>query len=189
MKNFKILFVFLMCCIGVLAYGKDYTLKSPDGKLITTISVDKQITYSLRSGDQLLLDKSTIALILDDKVLGQNPQLTKTKLNSFSGKVDAYFYRSPSFITDYNEINLSFKGKYSVTFRAYNDGVAYRFNTSFKEPFILKNELAEFNFDQDYTTYMAYSTAAKNKDPYAMAFQNFYVKARNPIWKLIPECL
>lgn len=177
MKSFKIVSVFLMCCMGAFAYGKDYILKSPDGKLVTTINVDKQITYSLNFAGQQLLNKSSIALILEDLVLGQDPQVASKKIKTVSEKVHSPFYRVPSFITDYNEINLSFKGKYSVTFRAYNDGVAYRFNTSFKEPFILKNELAEFNFDQDYTTYMAYSTAAKNKDPYAMAFQNLYVKA------------
>ena len=39
-----------------------------------------------------------------------------------------------------------------------------------------KLEVAEFNFDRDYKTCLAWSTAAEGKDPYAMAFQNVYEK-------------
>ncbi|WP_455640328.1 glycoside hydrolase family 97 protein [Parabacteroides sp.] len=177
MKISKLTFTLLACCLGLWVYGKEYTLKSPNGKLVATITVDQQLSYSLSHNGQLLLDKSAIALLLEDKVLGQDARIAGKKTRTVSEKITSPFYRVPSFVSEYNEMILSLKGNYSVTFRAYNEGVAYRFSTSFKEPFILKDELAEFNFNRDYTTYMSYSTAAKGKDPYAMAFQNLYVKA------------
>lgn len=41
---------------------------------------------------------------------------------------------------------VTFKGGYSVIFRAYNDGVAYRWQTAIKGDQIVKNELVEFAF-------------------------------------------
>ena len=53
------------------------------------------------------------------------------------------------------------KGKYGLQFRVYNEGVAYRFYTKFKQPITIVDEIAEFNFDQDYNTFQAYSTNKK----------------------------
>ena len=59
-----------------------------------------------------------------------------------------------------------------MTFRAYNDGVAYRFYTTVTSEVTVKDEVAEFNFPQDYTAYLPYTT--NDKQPMAMAFQNVY---------------
>jgi len=51
---------------------------------------------------------------------------------------------------------LSFKGDYSVIFRAYGDGVAYRFTTSKKKDFLGQNEEATFNFPADHAAIVPY---------------------------------
>lgn len=61
---------------------------------------------------------------------------------------------------------------FGVTFRAYDDGVAYRFYTTRTADITVKDEIADFNFNQDYTAYLPYTT--NDKKPMAMAFQNIY---------------
>ena len=57
-------------------------------------------------------------------------------------------------------------------FHAYNEGVAYRFYTTQSSDIIIKEEQAEFNFKEDYTAYLPYTT--NDKKPMAMAYQNVY---------------
>ena len=43
-------------------------------------------------------------------------------------------------------LTIYFKSGFSVEFRAYNDGVAYRFETFFKDDITVKNEISELAF-------------------------------------------
>ena len=86
--------------------------------------------------------------------------------------VESPFYRFSEFVAACNELNLKLKNGFGVVFRAYNDGVAYRFYTTRKDEVIIENEVAEFNFPEDYTAYLPYST--NDEKPMAMAYQNIY---------------
>jgi alpha-glucosidase len=46
----------------------------------------------------------------------------------------------------YNELSIQFKQPYKIQFRVYDDGVAYRFITQFKDSITIQNEVAEFHF-------------------------------------------
>ena len=58
----------------------------------------------------------------------------KAKLSGTSGKkvdqmIPSPFYRASELRDHYNELTLRFKKDWNVEFRAYNDGIAYRFVT------------------------------------------------------------
>lgn len=180
MKN-----IFLTVCICLLgifcvnAAEKPLVLLSPDGILKVEIRTENGLlTYSVYRADQCLLKDSRLGMRLEEGTQwGTDTHIRSQKRKNISEKIVSPHYRLPSFQSVCNELDLKMKGDYGILFRAYNEGVAYRFYSVGKKPMIIQGELAEFNFDKDYTTYMAYSTAAKGKDPYAMAFQNLYVKA------------
>lgn len=67
---------------------------------------------------------------------------------------------------------MKLKGGFGIIFRAYNEGVAYRFYTTQSSDIIIKEEQAEFNFKEDYTAYLPYTT--NDKKPMVMAYQNVY---------------
>ena len=54
---------------------------------------------------------------------------------------------------------LRCRGDYGIIFRAYNEGVAYRFFTSRKNDFTVKNEQTDFNFKEDYPSVVPYVNA------------------------------
>lgn len=56
------------------------------------------------------------------------------------------FYRADSITENYKSLVLRFKGDFSIEFRAYNDGIAYRFINHSKQPFCIKNETVEYHF-------------------------------------------
>lgn len=183
MKYLKLYFTFVLlgciCCLSsAWAADRPLVLKSPDGSLEVVINVEGQLSYALKHNGQLLLDKSPIGLELEDQTLGENAKVSRVNRRSMIKEdILSPHYRSQSFTVTYNELNLKLKGNYGVVFRAYDEGVAYRFYTSLKSPLVIKDERVQLNFPQDYETYMAYSTVKSGKDQYTMAFQNLYTKS------------
>lgn len=172
--------IFLLVAGWSFAAGdKVFTLKSPDGKLDVTVTVGQQVSYTLKHDGKVLLDRCAVALEIggkEEKAFGRDSRFARQKTRTVSEEIVSPFYRCPSFTAKYNEMSLSFKEPFTLVFRAYDEGVAYRFVTTARDSLTVRNEVAEFNFDDDYKTWLAWSTAAEGKDPYAMAFQNLYEK-------------
>ena len=159
----------LMLTVSAFAQ-KQYTLQSPDGKITVTVSEDEVIemgseqseywlNYSVKHEETVVLDKSEIAMHIDNgRMLGvsSKPSITTAKTKSVNQTVKAPFYKRAEIRDQYNELVLNFKGNYKVVFRAYNEGVAYRFQTDFKKPFEVRRETAQFNFDDDYQALVPY---------------------------------
>lgn len=175
--NKGIMIIACMSCLNTWAADKLYTLKSPDGKTEIYVTVGKDLTYRICHENRVLMDDSPIGLTLEDKVLGKDAKVSHIKRNSKAETMEGPHYRFKSSTVEYNEIDLRMKGNYGVTFRAYDEGMAYRFYTGMKDSVTVTDETAVFNFPEDYDTYMAYSTVKPGRDQYAMAFQNTYTKA------------
>ncbi|WP_421940172.1 glycoside hydrolase family 97 protein [Pedobacter sp.] len=131
------------------AFAKDIELQSPDKKIKISIAVTDKITWSIKQGTTAILQASQLAMILKNNVkLGVNPVLQHQKLSHHNNLLLADIpVKSKKIINNYNELKLDFKGNYSLYFRAYDDGVAYRFETHLGEALIeVENEIADFNF-------------------------------------------
>ncbi|MDP4278138.1 MAG: glycoside hydrolase family 97 N-terminal domain-containing protein, partial [Bacteroidota bacterium] len=174
--NVRSLLVAVICSYGWLTpafASQAFRLTSPDGKITVSIKAAKALTYAVIHEKDTLLNYSTIALTLSDgTILGKNPVISNPKKQVVHETIPSPFYRSKQIVTTYGELNLSCKGGFGVIFRAYNDGVAYRFYTIFNKEISIQKEQAEFNFCQDFTVYLPYTT--NKKAPMAMAFQNTY---------------
>ena len=168
-------FCFLLCMTGVMA--KDIVLTSPDGQLKATIKTDGKITYDVVFHGVQAIAPSEIAMTLEDgRVLGQNPKVAKQLRKSADETIDAVAYRKSKVRNHYNQLTLNFKGGYSVDFRAYNNGFAYRFNLALgKGEVTVKNETAQFNFDEDHPAYYAFTNASGPVErQFCNSFENQY---------------
>lgn len=160
-------------CIN--AIEKPIKLFSPNGKLeVHVYTYHDTLCYSiLYNGTSMLMEENKIALVLaDGSTLGKMPSVKSKEKRTIKEDIESPLYRFSSFSSLCNELKINFKGNYGVFFRAYNEGIAYRFYTCFKKDIKISNEVAEFNFDKDYIAYLPYST--NEKQPFAMAFQNTY---------------
>ena len=178
MKNLIIrsLFVLLACAgtyINIQAAEKTYNLTSPDGKLKVEVFAGQGLSYQVSYDNAIVLSKSNIDIILSKRVsIGMDSRVMRVQRKKIEEMVESPFYRFKEFVAACNELNLKLKNGFGVVFRAYNDGVAYRFYTTRKDEVIIENEVAEFNFPEDYTAYLPYST--NDEKPMAMAYQNIY---------------
>ncbi|MBQ2367834.1 MAG: glycoside hydrolase family 97 catalytic domain-containing protein, partial [Bacteroidaceae bacterium] len=149
MKIFKLL---LIACLFTLTAQaqKKYELASPNGKLKTNITAGKQLTYDIVFNDQQVIAAAPISITLENgEVWGENDKPTSAKRKSVNTKVASPFYRAAEMEDNYNQLVLSFRGNWSVEFRAYNDGIAYRFVNKSKKPFNIANEEVNFQFNSD----------------------------------------
>ena len=186
MKAFKI-FILCALCSFVAHAQKQYQLVSPDGKLKTNITAGKQLTYDINFDGQQILEASPLAMTLDNgEVWGENDKPSKISRKSVNGKVVSPFYRANEVLEQYNELTLQFKG-FNVVFRAYDDGIAYRFVNKNKKPFNVVDELVDYQFPTDATASVPYVKSRKGVNKYANSFENYY--ANVPLSKVNQEKL
>ena len=179
MKNNKKLclaILSLLLLIGNASFAakeKKYVLSSPDGTLKVEISAGNELAYQVMHGNDTILSHSNIGLVLENgTIVGKTPRITGERRRKIKDNMESPFYRFKEFVATGNELDLKLKGGFGIIFRAYNEGVAYRFYTTQSSDIIIKEEQAEFNFKEDYTAYLPYTT--NDKKPMAMAYQNVY---------------
>lgn len=179
MKNNKKLYLAILSLLllignaSLAAKEKKYVLSSPDGTLKMEISAGNELAYQVMHGNDTILSHSNIGLVLENgTIVGKTPRITGERRRKIKDNIESPFYRFKEFVATGNELDLKLKGGFGIIFRAYNEGVAYRFYTTQSSDIIIKEEQAEFNFKEDYTAYLPYTT--NDKKPMAMAFQNVY---------------
>lgn len=175
----------LFCFAMTVSAQKQFTLKSPDGKLEANISVGKTVEYSVSHNGDLMLSKSAISMTMTDGTsYGVDAKLSGSATKTINQAISARVYKKKLFTDNCNELTLKFKGDYSIIFRAYNDGIAYRFVSASKKPFIVENEKAEFNFPADQKIFVAYANKPEGtfESQYMNSFEQPYFNVPLSEW-------
>jgi len=162
----------------VNAQTKNIELKSPNGGLKVAINLSDKIYYSLSSGDDLLLENNYLQMSLRNEVLGQNPKLTGSKKGQGNETIKPYISLKYSTVkNNYNSLILSFKSGYNVEFRAFDDGIAYRFITNKKGSIEVMNEEFAVNFPSEYALHLQQPGGFKT------AYEELYSQVKSNDWK------
>ncbi len=138
----------LLCFFAVVnSAAKDYKLISPDGKITVTVSVASELTWSATYNNIATITSANAAIIMNDgRTFGKNEIVKKAVAGKSDNLIEPAVAYKRSVIEDkYNSLLLTFRSGAALQFRAYNDGVAYRFETSLKNDLIIKDEVAGFS--------------------------------------------
>lgn len=158
--------------------AKSIDIISPDHHLQLTIKITDKIYYTISAEDKVLLENNSLQLELKDGVLGQNPQLKNLRKTSVSNILQPVVPLKYSKVEDtYNQAVLNFKGDYSVEFRVYNDGIAYRFVTKNKKEVQVLSEGFEVNFPAQYRLHIQQPGSFKT------AYEEPYTHIQSDEWK------
>lgn len=154
MKKIFVFLVGIICSWGMSAQKK-IEMSSPNGKIHLSVMISDRITYDVVYEDELLLSQCELRMKIGNKQLGENPRLIRKKMKSISENVTPVVPMKFLEITDcYNFMQLDFDQDYSVNFRLYNNGVAYRFVTAIKGPVDVENEMVCVNFPDNYVLHL-----------------------------------
>jgi len=148
------LFLFAVANQSISAQSS-YDLRSPDGRIEIRIRTAGSIRYDVVLKGRAVLENSTLALDVEHKKLGIDPKVIDAKPSSYDQTVEPVVRQKFAKIRDhYNELRLKMDGGYAVVFRAYNEGAAYRFETSIPQDKVkIYSEEGNFNFSSNFVVY------------------------------------
>ena len=173
MKKIVLLMAALAVAFG--AKAKDYVLKSPDGKIVVTVTQGENVAYSIERDGIKLLAPSQISMSLVGGYRYGGKESFKATRKTVDQTIPAQNFKRAKVRDHYNEMTLS-TGTYDLVFRAYDDGVAYRFVAGGKAgEFAVAYEQAEFAFPYDYMAYIPYERDGGSMDEqFFNSFENTY---------------
>jgi alpha-glucosidase len=147
MKRLFLLSFLLLLAVNY-SFSKDYKVSSPDGKIVVTISAGTDVKWSATyEGREIITSVKAGMTLGTNKVLGVNETVKKAVYGQVNQVIEPVVPNKRSKILDNcNTILITFKSGFGIQFRAYNDGIAYRFETFLKDDIIVKNEITELQF-------------------------------------------
>jgi len=171
----------MMLGSGLNLLAKSYDLSSPDNKIKVAIEIKDKIYYSVSWQNIQIIEPSAISMTIDEnQVLGHNAKVKKVVTNFMDDKIYPPVREKRKEIIDrYNEMELSFAGNWGLIFRAYDDGISWRFTTDFKNDLTVLNEEATFIFSRDDTIFIPFVTCNENSgelDCFHSSYEEVYHK-------------
>ncbi len=137
--------------IGVLA--KEYKLNSPGGESSIEVTIDKSLGISAKI---YFLDEEMVTLgpigldVAGYDVLGEDPNVRKVNYREVNGTIYPVVAEKRSeIIEQFKEMEIIFREPFSLIFRVYDDGIAYRLKTDIQGEIKIINEISGFQFPKD----------------------------------------
>jgi alpha-glucosidase len=173
----KVMFLLVLSFFRLCALaGDSLIIVSPDRKIEVTVYHSVNLQYSVRYEGKNIIQPSSINLLLANKKdLAEDLRIRRSSLHSVNELIVSPVPEKRKEIPDhYNELRIDFKLPYSLLFRVYNDGVAYRWATSFKDSIIVNNEKAEFVFPAGKKVRLPLMLPREGSDKYHTSFEELY---------------
>jgi alpha-glucosidase len=114
------------------AAQSSFDLRSPDKRIEVRIRTAEGLRYDVVLNGRAILENSSLSLNVDHQAFGKDAsKVLHSKQSSHDEVIEPVVRQKFAKIRDhFNELGLEMEGSYAVTFRAYNEGVAYRLETS-----------------------------------------------------------
>jgi alpha-glucosidase len=171
-------FCFLWLLLPFTAWAQKnnlYQINSPDGRLQAIINANKQFTWQVAHNGVVVVKPSAITLVVNQNdSLGVQPKVVKATTQLVNENFTTPFYKKASVSNHYQQLTLQCKGNFALVVRAYNDGVAYRFETTKKDSMTVVNEVANFNFESNCKAYIPYIRDWREQDKFCVPFESHY---------------
>lgn len=147
MKKMLLLAALLLTAATTLR-AREYTVTSPDRRIVVTVATDPVLTWRVERDGERLIDASRIALKLTgEEPFGERCAVRRVARRAVDLSSTAEVPTKFREVRDRcNELLISFRGDWAVRLRVYDNGAAYRFETSRKGNVEIERECAEFRF-------------------------------------------
>ena len=153
----KIILTLLIIPLLNIVTAQEFKLHSPNEVMTTLISVEDGFTFTVNHDGNIIIEEIAIDMeISPDQVFSDTPEIDNTSSRYVKDTIYPYIHQKSELIIDeYNELILHFKRGYYLTFRAYNDGLAYRFGTTYGDSINVSGETFDISFSKDATCQFA----------------------------------
>ncbi|MEM6763912.1 MAG: glycoside hydrolase family 97 protein [Bacteroidota bacterium] len=149
MKRLLFLTLFLG---GVLCtHAEEFTVSSPDKDIELTVKTTDKLYYKVQFKGEDVIWYSPISMsLMNGQVLGATPAVISHSTEEVKEDIATVWGNRKQVKDHYQELTLKMKGNYSLKFRVYDDGVAYRFVTDFKDNIRIMEEEISYRFTENH---------------------------------------
>ncbi len=149
---------------------------SPSGKIGIQVWMEEQLKYSVSYEGNMIMEPSAIDLVLENNPsISQNNRIRSSSVKNVREQIRAPVPEKRRIIPDvYTNLTIDFRHPFQVEFRVYDDGVAYRIITRFKQPITVSNEVAQFNFPGSPSAYYPQVQKKPDADIFHTSFEEEY---------------
>ena len=145
----------LLLNCNLFASAKEFTLVSPDRRIEVKVRLGSTVCMEILQSGKVVLEPSPISMKIDEHDLGANPKVVRTHRLSVNETIfPAVKIKSSEIKENYNQLTLDFKGNYSLIFRAYDEGIAYRFQTRYTNEVRVQQEGLQLNLPASSSGYL-----------------------------------
>ena len=160
-QRYLIISVYYLLLLTIFAScsGNDQLqVSSPDGSLSCEIGHNNgMITYSVSKNNKMIIDASTLGLKTDQFDLVDNIKIISSEKNTFKETWTQVWGEQKEVLDHHNELLIELSSNdnmrmMNVRFRAFNDGIGFRYEIPQQEgvdSFNILDEITEFNFTED----------------------------------------
>ena len=173
--RFNLLYAFaLILFSGLVCSAGEYRVSSPSGRITASVDCGDRLSYSVNYNGRELISASPVSMTLGDgTVWGDRARVSKAERRSNRTIIESPFTSSATMNDFYNSLTLRMNGGWSVEFRVYDDGVAYRFASTLRKPYEIVSEDVVFNFPADFTAAVPYVRTGTDGDMQSQFFNSF----------------
>ncbi|WP_298736982.1 glycoside hydrolase family 97 protein [uncultured Chitinophaga sp.] len=148
-KALTALLVWICCLLPLISFSQSsILLSSPGNQLAIEINTKDSLSWTLRKGNETLVSRALAGLDFEGKsYIGFNERVKSIDKVSKDDIIHPTVAVRQQTIRDvYNELKINFRSGNAIIFRAYNNGVAYRWITHFRDSVNVKNEIVDYAF-------------------------------------------
>jgi len=165
-RLFKMSLLVFIVCTALMTNAQNVVITSPDRKNTVEFKIDNHkdnaAFYSVKNQGKVILAESPLGFEFENqKPLRTNLQIVSKSQRSVNSVWKPVYGEKSQYTDHFNEVIIQLKetsapGRlFSLTFRAYNEGIAFKYNFKTDQPVIISRELTGFQFDKDYTSWIA----------------------------------
>jgi alpha-glucosidase len=131
---------------AVAQQPRSFAARSPDGETRIEVTVGDRITYAVTHRGRTLVAPSPVSLALGGgRVLGRGARVAGARTREVSETIrPVVAVKNAAIAARYTELRVELRGGYALEARAYDDGVAWRWVTSFPDSVTVVSEEATF---------------------------------------------
>jgi len=155
-KNLFVFFLILLLILEIRAFAQtNQEINSPDKSIWVKIEIGETIKYSVQFNQKEIIHPSPISMTLENGiVLGHDGKVKKSTIKEIDETIIPVVKEKREKVGNQcNELTIEFKENYSLVFRAYDDGVAYRWITNSKKDLVVVGEQSSFYLSESDSIY------------------------------------
>ncbi|MBK9390397.1 MAG: glycoside hydrolase family 97 protein [Bacteroidetes bacterium] len=144
----KFILQVLLLCVAVTVTAKEYKVTSPDGRITVIVNKEEQVRWKVAYDGKEILSSSEIAMELaSGRIPAVKDRIRKISVRSTKESIIPVVpVKRSEILNEYNLLELTFSSGSALEFRAYNDGVAYRFRSAADGEITVVKEISEIKF-------------------------------------------